>query len=845
MLAAFTSFAAPSASEALKALTDGNARYVGGKAVHPNQDATRRTTVAKGQNPFVTVLTCSDSRVPVELLFDQGIGDTFVIRVAGNVADTDEIGTIEYGVGHLHTPLLVVMGHSSCGAVKAVLEGAQVHGSIPKLVDNIAPAAAKAKESNLTGVALTGEAVKQNVWQSMDDVFKRSSEVRDLVKAKKLQVLGAVYDLESGEVTWIGAHPEQGRLLAYTGHDAEIPNIETGSDASSASTHATATHEDAAALGNSSHAAAPNSVIAHSATTSVPVSRAKLYTISLSLVIGLGALSWALYQFASKRDIRVRIYSQAAVLLIAMLTLGSLVYYEFSKVAHDASTIADDDLPVLLNLSDVQVKILEQSLFITKFRADGNPQWAKRFEELGKQVEVELTEVKQEAKHATANAATDAERRDYETVSANLAKVHKEHQDYDITGGKLVAALRAKNTALANSLGSDLDKEGAQMRAEISEILAGVRKETEAQARESADAARQSETLVIVVCLLSVGLGLGFAYLVIRNIIQSLGVVVTDLSSGAGQTAAAAGQVSTTSQSLAEAASEQAASLEETSASLEEISSMIKRTDTNSQTAKQLANDTRTSADTGATDMAEMSKAMADIKLASDNIAKIIKTIDEIAFQTNLLALNAAVEAARAGDAGMGFAVVADEVRALAQRSALAAKETTDKIEDSILKSARGVEISAKVAASLGQIVIKARKMDEIISEISSASSEQNQGISQINIAVTQLDQVTQNNAATAEECAAASEELNSQTELVRSSVLNLEKLAGLGHNPAADRSSPSPAVANSSRKTIVSKHASKPFGKSKPTTKVPDDLDIPMHEGIHAAKCDGAFKDF
>src|SRR5688572_4328071 len=143
----FTACAATmlSGEDALTALKDGNTRYIAGKPIHPNQDAARRTTVAKGQNPFATVLTCSDSRVPVELLFDQGLGDTFVVRVAGNVSDTDEVGSIEYGVGHLNTPLLVVMGHTSCGAVKAVLEGLQVHGSIPALVDNITPAIAQAK----------------------------------------------------------------------------------------------------------------------------------------------------------------------------------------------------------------------------------------------------------------------------------------------------------------------------------------------------------------------------------------------------------------------------------------------------------------------------------------------------------------------------------------------------------------------------------------------------------------------------------------------------------------------------------------------------------------------------
>ncbi len=214
VLNTFPALAAPSPNEALKALTEGNGRYAAGAPIHPNLDASRRITVATGQTPFASVLSCSDSHVPVEVLFDQGIGDTFVIRVAGNVSDTDEIGSIEYGVGHLHTPLLVVLGHTGWGAVKAFLEGAQLHGSLPKLVDNIAPAVARARKSNLSGPTLSAEAVKWNVWTSIDDVFKNSEEVRNLVKTGKLTVVGAVYDVESGKVNWLGGHPEQARLLS-------------------------------------------------------------------------------------------------------------------------------------------------------------------------------------------------------------------------------------------------------------------------------------------------------------------------------------------------------------------------------------------------------------------------------------------------------------------------------------------------------------------------------------------------------------------------------------------------------------------------------------------------------
>jgi methyl-accepting chemotaxis protein len=253
---------------------------------------------------------------------------------------------------------------------------------------------------------------------------------------------------------------------------------------------------------------------------------------------------------------------------------------------------------------------------------------------------------------------------------------------------------------------------------------------------------------------------------------DTLGRVTRELNGSAGQ-------VSSSSRSLAEGASEQAASLEETSASLEEMASMTKRNAENAQKANDLAKQARSAADKGVGDMEAMNTAMTAIKVSSDDIAKIIKTIDEIAFQTNILALNAAVEAARAGEAGMGFAVVAEEVRNLAQRSAQAAKETAGKIEGAISKTGQGVDISNKVAKTLNEIVAQIRQVDELVAEVAGASHEQTQGITQLNSAVGQMDKVTQSNAANAEESAAAAQELNGQAADMKESVAELLQLVG------------------------------------------------------------------
>ena len=209
-----------SADEALKMLKDGNARYLEGKATHPHQDAARRAlTAGQGQHPFAAVLSCSDSRAPVELIFDQGIGDLFVIRVAGNVAATDEIGTMEYAVDHLGTPVVVVLGHSQCGAVTAVVEGIKLPGSMGVLVAPIKPAVDKARADNPGAAteALVAAAVKENVFQAMEDALQKSPLIKAAVKAGKTKLLGAVYELDTGRVQWLGPHPNQEKLLGGKG----------------------------------------------------------------------------------------------------------------------------------------------------------------------------------------------------------------------------------------------------------------------------------------------------------------------------------------------------------------------------------------------------------------------------------------------------------------------------------------------------------------------------------------------------------------------------------------------------------------------------------------------------
>ncbi len=252
---------------------------------------------------------------------------------------------------------------------------------------------------------------------------------------------------------------------------------------------------------------------------------------------------------------------------------------------------------------------------------------------------------------------------------------------------------------------------------------------------------------------------------------------ITRLSAASSQARTTSGALSGASSQLAEGANQQAAALQETSASLEEIASQTEANADHARSANELAEATRSAATAGSVAVGQMNAAMDGIQEASDSIAAIIQTIDEIAFQTNLLALNAAVEAARAGKAGKGFAVVAEEVRNLAQRSAEAAKDTEGRIQQSIERGREGAAISRKVTEDLQTIDQRTVEVSRVMESIARASGEQNEGIGQLNSAVSLMDQVTQVNARTADESARSAYTLDEQAQVLAEAVEDLAML--------------------------------------------------------------------
>jgi len=346
-----------------------------------------------------------------------------------------------------------------------------------------------------------------------------------------------------------------------------------------------------------------------------------------------------------------------------------------------------------------------------------------------------------------------------------------------------------------------IDKEAAAMEKALKHLSEEAQAESAAADREfEADSTRTS---LVAIASASAGilLACALAVFVVISVRRVLAASAGELRNGAGQVAAAAGQVSTSAQSLSQGATEQAASLEETSASMEEMASMTRKNAEHSNVAASLMADVDARVRESNAALGEMVSGMAAIQESSQKVARIIKTIDEIAFQTNILALNAAVEAARAGEAGMGFAVVADEVRNLAQRSAQAARDTADLIEESIARAQGGNEAVTQVATAMSGITESVTQVKGLVEEVSVASRQQSQGIDQVAQAVTQMEKVTQTTAATAEESAAASEELNAQAEMSLTVLARLEAL--IGGAPSA-----APGSARDSQQRVVLRRA-------------------------------------
>ncbi len=781
--------------QALQKLKDGNERFVTQSREYKNLDKARLTSTSEnGQYPFATIIGCSDSRVPIEHIFDVGVGDVFVIRVAGNVCDIDESGSIEYGVDHLKTPLLVVLGHTGCGAVTAVARGDEVHGNIPVLVDNIIPAVdkAKAKYGDHFSDELLSAAIKLNVWQSIEDLLKNSPITAELVKEGSLEIVGAVYNLSTGKVEWLGEHPQQKSLLA-----SAVAVHTQESESTDQSEYETVKNTRT----NTLEAKVANTVEQKSGSRR---------TILIMLVIFAVLVYFLLLnkKTALKLKLRGRIMSISVVFLILLAGSGMVSYIYTSLIGKELVSIAQKDIPLSGFVTNMETHQLEQSIVIERILknmhnsslSSGESQriiknLEDQFTEISHMADQELAEAEGLCKTGIGDTKESDKVKEFQDVLNSLKKIDKEHMDFENQAKELFGVIGGKNLRQVAEYEALIEKEVTQINYEIDSLLQAINQSTANSVAASETHEQNAVTMNIILLITALFIGLVLSFIMINlivtpikktvelvtdiadgdltqtivseqddetgqmlralsSMVTKLNEIISEIMSGSDNIAAASTQVSSSSQQLSQGANEQASSVEEISSTMEQITTNIGQNTDNAGQTEKIAH----SAQKGIEEISVKSRETLD---ASKLIAEKINIVTDIAFQTNILALNAAVEAARAGDSGKGFAVVAAEVRKLAEKSKVAAEEIVELTRNNLTLA----ELSGK---KMEDILPDVEKTSSLVQEIFAASQEQNSGADQVNSAIQQLNTVVQQNAAASEELASSAEEMNGQAEQLK-----------------------------------------------------------------------------
>ncbi len=547
----------------------------------------------------------------------------------------------------------------------------------------------------------------------------------------------------------------------------------------------------------------------------------------------------------SQMTIAKKIILGFAVLIVILIAVSVTSIGISSSIGNKMKAMQNTELVRLDALDGIKQSVLTNRYLLFAHISSTNPDEMLRIE---RQMNDNSAVAVEKYKTYEATLTTDQARSEYATIIDFRSR-------YRDARAKVLDLSQKGDKAGAN----------AEFQATVAPLLDGYVKavtklsgDVKQNAYDAAASIRQStqftKNLMIGASLLTLLLAVATSWIIIRSTNGTLRRVAADLSVGSDQLKNVAETLSSASQSLAEGTSNQAASIEETSASLEELSILGKQNQDRTGTASNSAGRTKSAVTLGLTDVEamavtlqevgatsrEMETAMQAMRSSSNDIAKIIKTIDEIAFQTNILALNAAVEAARAGEAGAGFAVVAEEVRALAQRSAEAAKNTSALIEATIHRSHAGAQISEKVASTVGALLEKStlvenrlkeiagliQEVNGISTEVSHATKEQTNGLTQINTAMQDIDGVTQKNAATSEETAAAAEELSAQAMTLQQNVSNLMALIDSNLAQVEVEGTPTPRFkATSSHPSDLTRHIAPP----KMTGRVSSERAIPF----------------
>ncbi len=469
--------------------------------------------------------------------------------------------------------------------------------------------------------------------------------------------------------------------------------------------------------------------------------------------------------------------------ILLFLMTGILVFniILFEKANDNAKFVHEESAKFAILAKDMQVNVIQVQQWLTDISAtrgaegfdDGFDEAEANAKEFNKRLDQFLTMFK----------------RENDTVALRESEaLRKKFDEFYSVGKEMANVYISQGPTAGNIFMEKFDPFAAQMMKSIQNLVVTQVSELNEALEGISNSSQWAFILNIIIGISTVVIGMIIAFFITRSTTKPINKIISGLETGADQLETAGGQVADSSHQMAEGATEQAASIEETSAVLQQISASTKQNADNTRDANSMVNEICVSANQSKEAMEKMGNVIQKIKSSSDETAKILKSIDEIAFQTNLLALNAAVEAARAGEAGKGFAVVAEEVRNLAQRSAEAARSTGKLIEESQNNSNEGVNTSTEVADVLSKVVEGIENVTTLINGVTSASEEQSNGIEQINDATRDMDKAIQGTAANAEQSAAASEELSGQAKELNSIVGQLAALvsgnmsAGLDH---------------------------------------------------------------
>ena len=461
-------------------------------------------------------------------------------------------------------------------------------------------------------------------------------------------------------------------------------------------------------------------------------------------------------------------------MILLLIGVGVVGYFDLTTIRRDLDNIFAKRMPSLDYLLQAdrdlqQLLVAERSMIFTNAKSDDFKKLVEEYEANLKQAETRFNKYA-----ALAQTAKEKE----------LIQGFRQAWDEWLKVTKLVVESRKADTRKGRRLALDLTKTEASqkfeaMRDYIDKLTGIVQNQAKLERDGSNAAYRQAIIILAAITVLGLAVGVILAWTIGRGLSHRLGDAVQKLTKMADQISSAAQQVSSSSQHLAAGSSEQAASLEEVTSSMEEISSMVRSSSDNSNQADGLMKEAGTIVERAGRSMGDMADSMAQIAEAGAEIRKIVKSIDEISFQTNLLALNAAVEAARAGEAGMGFAVVADEVRSLAMRAAEAAKNTQTLVEQTVSRIGQGSELVEQTRSEFNAVAESAAKVGGLVSEIAAAANEQSQGIEQVSRAMIEMDKITQDTAASAEEGASAASQMDAQTGSLEGVVDELQALMG------------------------------------------------------------------